>query len=134
MLYTPSKSDALFMPSGPAGDHLFVVLTGISVAAAHGTHLLVNFSSIKHGVTHDSACLVNPGEHPFITMPSYVEYQFSEIQLASDLGNGVGSGRFVKHPDPVTDALLAKLRAGLHRSGFTPRKCKTYLTRYENNP
>jgi hypothetical protein len=134
MAYVPAKGDALFMPSGLAGNHLFIVLTGINIATSYGTHLIANFSSIKPSVPHDTSCLVVPGEHPFITTPSYVEYQFAEIWMAIDLGSGVDAGRFTKHNYAVADALLARIRSGLMISSFTPRKCKSYLTRFANNP
>jgi len=87
MAYVPTKGHTLRMPSGP-NNHLHVVLTGISTTL---THLLVNFSTIKDGVVHDPACLVGVGDHPFITAPSYMAYQFARIEMAHDLANRVDS-------------------------------------------
>jgi hypothetical protein len=78
MPYVPAKGHTLFIPSGST-DHLFVVLTPpIGVVS---NHLLANFSSIKLGIPHDTSCLVNVGDHSFITMPSYIEYQFARIEV-----------------------------------------------------
>ncbi len=129
MPYVPAKGHTLFIP-GTNGPHLFVIITGLCPTL---THLLVNFSSVKPGIPHDTACLVNVGEHPFITVPTYVEYQFARIEMASDLTNRVDGGVFTQS-DPVSAALLLRIQARLHVSHPCPRKFKNYLTRHSHLP
>jgi hypothetical protein len=128
MAYIPKIRDTLLLPSGP-NDHLYVVVTGISSTS---THLLVNFSSIKSFAYTDKTCLVNVGDHSFITTPSYVAYQFARIEMAHDLANGVDAGR-VKVLDPVSSPLLDRIRAGIAASSLCAPKFQSYYLKNAKN-
>ena len=125
MTYLPAKRDTLHIPSGPTGNHLFAIITDPS---QEGTHLLVCFSSLKPGVHHDPACLVNVGEHPFVTVPSAVEYRFARVEPSAHLVKCVAGWTF-KRGEPVSDALLQKIRDGVLKSRFATRFIKDYFTK-----
>lgn len=129
MPYTPAKGDTLFIPSGPS-DHLHIIITGISTAL---THLLVNITSIKANVSYDSTCTLAVGDHPFISMPSYIAYEFARIEMASDLSNRVNAGKFTPG-DPVSDPLLTRIQSGIAASPRCAKKYKTYFVRNAANP
>ena len=124
MAYTPVKGHTLLIPSGP-NDHLFVILTGISTTL---THLLVNLTSIHANVPHDPTCGLMVGDHPFIRHPSYIAYEFARIEMASDLSNRVDAGKLTLS-DPVSDALLNRIRGGIAVSQKCPKKFQTYFAR-----
>ncbi len=77
------------MRSGPDHDpdrmHLFVVLTDPLCNFDDGIRkvLLVSLSSIHDDLYHDSACILEPGEHPFVKRDSYVVYQKARIDEVS---------------------------------------------------
>lgn len=48
--------------------------------------LLVNISSIKPNIPYDKSCVLDVGEHPFITKPSFI-YSSAGIQLQIAEGN-----------------------------------------------
>lgn len=121
MPYVPYKNGTLLIPSGNS-EHLFVIVTDVCPA---GSHLLVNFCSIKPQVRYDATCIVNPGEHPFIKHPSYMLYRMAEIQPAARLTKMV-EGWMYKPGEDATDALVAKIRAGVAASRFTPQRIVDY--------
>jgi hypothetical protein len=58
----------LLMPSGPDGDHLFVVLNDPKVFPNYGPNpqvLLVNLSTVRPDVHFDATYLLQPGCHLF---------------------------------------------------------------------
>lgn len=129
MAYLPAKGDALMMPSGPV-DHLYVILTDAFIGSGYQTHLLANFSSIKASIYYDPACVVSPGEHPFLTLDSYVAYEYARIEMVSDLARRVDSGTYQLHPDSISSRLLDKMRNGVLVSRHISRGCRGY---YEKN-
>jgi hypothetical protein len=112
-------------PSGPSGDHLFVVVLGPVQSAdygSHGQYLLVNFSSINPSLHHDPACISQPGEHPFITSPSYAYYRKAIQKSEQEIQKLLSSGVF-KRKEDCSPSLLKKLSSGASNT----REMKNHL-------
>ena len=67
MDWRPSEGGTLLIASGPT-KHLFVIITA---PQAGSDVAIANFTSLYPGY-HDASCVTEPGEHPFLTRPSYV--------------------------------------------------------------
>lgn len=130
-LFLPRKKACLLMPSGPAIDlerkHLFILLcdpvTGQEVV------LLATLSSVKEGHWYDDTCVLERGEHPFITKKSFIDYSMSRIVSSEKLENGVNDGTFIPK-DPVDDTVLDRILSGLMESPRTPRNIQNFYTTY----
>jgi len=80
MSSAPYLRGTLLVPSGPTGNHLFVVMTN---ACPDRMHLLVSITSIRPKRKYDDACVFSGGEHPFIKGPSFVLYRMP-LQMRVD--------------------------------------------------
>jgi hypothetical protein len=127
MPYAVAKKATLLMPSGPdEGQHLYVIMTN---PCDEGQSLLVSLSSIKEGRFHDPACIIEVGEHPFVTKRSYVEYRLSRIIRCDHITKCVDGWTFTPKAD-VSDDLYAKIAAGIGASEFSSKLTIKY---YEAN-
>ena len=116
----------LLMPSGPDGDHLFVVLNNPKVFPDYGSNpqvLLVNLSTVRQGVHFDATCVLQPGCHPFVKVESYVVYRSARLEPEAHLLGLVQKGLFRPH-DPMPAAIVGAIRSGLIASPFTKREFK----------
>jgi hypothetical protein len=86
----------------------------------------VNLSTIRPGVFHDDTCVVVPGEHPFIQVPSYVVYRSAQVQAAERLVKLVAGWVYKPHA-PASVELTDRMLAGVGNSRFTPKFVRTYL-------
>jgi hypothetical protein len=69
--------------------------------------------------------VLNTGDHPFIQHESVIAYGFTKIRTVSDIEELLNKG-FAKRRDPVSVALLDRIRAGLLDSDFTPNGVRAY--------
>jgi hypothetical protein len=126
MPYVVARGNALLVPSGSHNDpnrkHLFVVLTESCPA---GEHLLVSVSSIKPNVFHDPACLISAGEHPFITVASFVEYRLARTIDAAHIVKCVDGWLYTPR-EPVSPPLLQRMCDGVELSRFVPKRVHAY--------
>lgn len=116
----------LRMPSGPDGDHLFVVLNDPKVFPNYGSNpqvLLVNLSTVRQGVHFDATCLLQPGCHPFVKVESYVLYRSARVEPEAHVLALVQKGLFTPQ-DPMPVAIVGDIRSGLIASPFTKREFK----------
>lgn len=117
----------LLMPSGPGGDHLFVVLNDPKAFPGYGANaqvLLVNLSTVpRAGVHYDPTCVLQPGCHPFVTAASYIVYKSARVESEVHMAGMVGQGIFRPH-QPMPEGIVATIRAGLTTSPFTKREFK----------
>lgn len=123
MPFTAEKTATVLIPSGPDGDHLFVISTD---RCPGGKHLLLNLSSAKEGLAHDATCEVGVGEHPFVTKPSFIAYRHAQVQAGERIEKLV-NGWYYKAHQPASEELTARALAGVSQSIFTPRFVITYV-------
>lgn len=120
------RKASLFILSGPHS-HLHVVINDPVYYEPKGgpTVLLVNFCS-HNGVLQDGTCLLDVGDHPFITNPTYIEYSQAVLLLSDQLEKRVAAG--VHRPGaPVSEDLYNRILAGFRVSRRVPRKILNFL-------
>lgn len=116
------------MPSGPEGDHLFVVLNDPKTFPTYGPNpcvVLVSVSTVREGAHHDATCVLDPGCHPFVKRASYVAYKYARIETLAHVTKLVEQGLF-KPEDPMPSHILTAIQDGLRRSPFTKREFKQF--------
>jgi hypothetical protein len=134
-VFVPVRRATLLIPSGPAHDHarkhLFIILTDpvINPENQQPSVLLTSLSTLDLSLPHDPTCILQPGDHPFITRDSYVSYRSSQIREEAKLINGVQSGVFVAK-DLMDFAIIEKICAGLDVSRQTPIKANRFYRTY----
>ncbi len=113
----------LLIPSGPNDkSHLFVVVMDSQVINGKEHLLLASFSSVKKGLPHDTTCLVQSKEHPFVTVESFVSYSQLRSEPVDHVLASLDKGVFTAKTN-VSTTLLARIKAGL-TSGRVPRHIK----------
>ena len=125
-VFVPFRRATLLIPSGPQQNpdqkHLFILLTDPVPTAAGGRDvLLVGVSSVRQGLYHDPACLLYPGDHPFLVRQSFVNYRMARIEDAQKLINGVKKGVF-SAKDILAGEIFARVCHGLTESRHTAPK------------
>lgn len=119
MIFIPIRRATVLYPSGPTNDpdrlHLAIIMTDPDES---GEVILVTVSSIRDGIPHDDACILNPGDHGFIRRPSYVEYRFAQFVEAEKLNNGVRSGA-MQAMDMLDEQVFKRVSEGLLQSLHT---------------
>lgn len=121
-----SAGATLLMPSGHEGKHLFVVLNNPATFQGYGPRphiVLVNVSTVRPGIPHDTSCLLAAGCHPFVKHESFVAYRHTRIEPVAHVEEMVKQ-RLFEPKDPVTVELLTAINAGLRKSPFTKREFK----------
>ena len=121
----------LLYPSGTANDpnrkHLFIVLT--EPAGKPPTVLLVSVSSFIRGKATDEACILRPGDHPFIKHDSFVAYRMCREEPSSKLEKGIASGEFVAKEKLTLDS-FQRVIDGLFCSNFAAPFAKNAMRVY----
>lgn len=131
-LFVPFRRATLLVPSGPQQNqnqkHLFILLTDpVPTAGGSKNVLLVGISSVRPGLFHDPACLLYPGDHPFLDRQSYVNYPRARIEDAQKLINGVKNGVLTPR-DTLAGEIFARVCHGLTESRHaSPKILEFYL-------
>jgi hypothetical protein len=112
----------LFIITGPS-EHLHVVMNDPVLDPVMGVDavLLVNVCSIKTGMIHDTTCVLQPGSHPFISRPSYVDYYHAVVKRAQPLEDGVQTGA-LRAGAATDEALYASIRTGFLTTPDIPQQ------------
>lgn len=79
------------------------------------TVLLLNFCSFDGTGVHDSTCILNVGDHPFIGHATYVAYEHACLKLVEPLVAGVNDHR-ISLGEPVSEELYERVLGGLKKS------------------
>jgi hypothetical protein len=95
------------------GYHLWIVLTPPS----EGEVVTVSVTTLRK--RSEKLVVLQAGEHPFIGHPSVVAYAYARIRTVQTIETAIVNGT-AKKREPVSRALLKKVRAGLVDSDFTP--------------
>jgi hypothetical protein len=117
-VFIPYPKVALYIESGPSGKHLFVIVTAPTKSC--DDILLLNFTSIYEGAHFDPACVVEPGEHPFITKKSYVFYNKAMIRSSKEIELKIRENKISIHSKSVSQDLFNKIIAGISTSKEIP--------------
>lgn len=130
--WNAQAGDTYLKPSGPA-NHLFIVLFDPfkHVEAGYGDFLYVasvNITSIGV-VKFDSTCILNPGDHPFIVKPSYVNYRMMESERFSVVKGRIESGEYRLH-QPLSKVILEKVVSGIFKSDDTKTRFRLELKHF----
>ena len=121
--WTCMPGGTLIIPSGPKGNHLFIILNEPKDFAGHiNSSVLVNVSSIRKA-PYDKTCILEPGSHPFIKQQSFMAYRHARIDREESLIQKVNASLFRPH-DPLDDELLKRVQIGLYKSPQTRRFLK----------
>jgi hypothetical protein len=98
-------------PGTSLDSHLWIVIS--DPAENPEEVLLVNFT--KYRADKDQACIVERGDHPFISQKTCVEYRGAKMASAKELQTLLDSGQVSSHK-PASPQLLARIRAGVANS------------------
>lgn len=132
--YRPTRKGTILIPSGPVR-HLFFVCSDptpdpVYVATYNkNAVLVVNISTIKEDAEHDNSCVLNVGEHPFITDPSYVVYIRASLLSEDNITDNIADGTFDVHED-CCEETLQKIYDGFEISEDTPGKILKFFRKY----
>lgn len=124
--WTASPGSSLLVPSGPSGLHLFVLVLGPVVLPSYGPTpqlVMVSATTLRADIPHDPACVLNPGDHPFIQHPSYISYRHIRVDGSPHVQQMVQQEVWLPHT-PCSPELLSKIVSGVCTSRLTPREFK----------
>lgn len=93
------------------GSHLSIALT--TPVGANGTFLAVNLTSVKNGAPLDDTCLIQPGEHPWVTKRSEVHYLKMREWQTSGFDSLDSYGGSCKAERPLSKGLLNRIQNGV---------------------
>lgn len=119
------------MSSGKC-DHLHVVCNDPVMDASKGEDavLIVNVTSIKDEMPHyDQSCILNVGDHPFITHPSFMYYKEAMVYKASNIQNAVEKGVYETRPD-MLDETFRRVLKGFELTDEVPYKVFRFYEKY----
>lgn len=121
----------LLVPSGPGNkSHLFTIVLGPEQWVGYGGNdqvVMVSITTVKPDFPHDTACVIQAGEHPFIEHESYVYYREARIDSAAHVDNMIATMGW--HPkEPCSPALRNRIMQGMMISKRVPRHIKLLFT------
>ena len=98
----------LIIPSGPKGNHLFIILNEPKDFAGYiNSSVLVNISSIRNA-PYDKTCTLEPGSHPFIKHRSFIAYRHARVEREESLIQKVNALLFTPQ-EPLDGELLKRV-------------------------
>lgn len=107
-IYQPASKGTILIPTGPVKHLHFVCCDPVFFPRyAMDSVLVVNISSVRLGIDHDTTCILDVGDHPFIVQPSYVYYAEAQIAGCDTLARNVADGTFDVH-QPCSDGTFKK--------------------------
>lgn len=129
MTWVPSEKGTLLIPSGtqhnPDLKHLFIIC---AFRDDGGETFLVSTSTWRNDLC-DGTCILNAGDHPFITTKSYVLYRKARIEPVSVIVRGVETGDLIPR-EPLNDKPFDRVCAGIEKSSQLPWKLKRIYRRW----
>ena len=125
MTWVPAVGECIVVPSGPK-PHLFVVVFGPQVLTGYGTNpqvLMANVTSCVPNTQHDASCILNTGDHSFVTHASYIAYNFMRVEAEATIMKMVNSKVWM--PDATCPGqTLQRIFAGICASKRTVKEYK----------
>jgi hypothetical protein len=111
---TEWKCGDTFFHDRDGGEHLPIVLS--DPAKDPSRVVFVNFSSQTY---HEQTCVIEIGEHPFVTKKTRIPYRFAYILPLAYLEDDAAIGK-IRRDVPLSPELLRRALAGAARSLFMP--------------
>ena len=105
-----APGQTLLVPSGP-GLHLFFLILGPVVLADYGSSpqlVMVSATTLRDGVPHDSACVLEAGDHSFVQHRSFLAYRYMRLDVSQHVEKMVSSAVWKPH-DPCSSDLLKRI-------------------------
>jgi len=110
--------------------HLYVVLTEpMDTITQKNCILWVSLSSVEGKRYYDDTCLLDVGDHPFISKKTWVSYQHAAITTADKIKKNLDRGLLLEN-DPLKEQLLNRILKGLEISNDTPREVLDFYNFY----
>ncbi|CAN1562583.1 hypothetical protein MCEMIH16_02733 [Caulobacteraceae bacterium] len=82
-------------------------------------------TTIYDGRKHDPSCVLNVGDHPFITHPSYMLYRLAETVGAPMIQDRIGKNIYIPREDFV-EPVFKRIADGLFNSDETRGRILKY--------
>lgn len=117
----PYKSGGILMPFQP-DLHLFAIMNDPCPAKLC---LVVMVTSVRANRKHDPTCILDVGDHPFITHPSYMLYRMAETIRADQISARITKRVYIPKED-FPPAVFNRIASGLYTSEETRGRILTY--------
>lgn len=99
--------------------HLWIVLT----PPIEGEVVIASVTTLRR--MSETLVVLRPGDHPFLRHDSVISYAYSKITTVEAIETAILNGT-AKLREPVSEAVLRRVRAGLLDSDFTPNGVRHY--------
>ena len=109
-------------------EHLYVIVNGPD---GQGKMIAFNLSKLypaREGHCQDMSCVVQPGAHPRVTIPSIVKYNWAIVLTEEELQDKVEWG-LARRAERATLALAKRILAGALVTEALQRKFYRYVNR-----
>lgn len=123
-----ARRATLFITTGPR-EHLHVVMNNPFLDPIRNAEcvLLVNFCSYSPQLQHDSTCILESDDHPFITHSTYVDYKHAVIVRAAPLEADLAA-KNLRSAQPVAEPVYQRILQGFLISPDVPRKITRFIS------
>lgn len=111
----------ILIPTGNKS-HLFVAVYNSKIIEGIQKVLLVPFDKVVPKCDH--SCLLSPGDHPFITRPSFIGYSFARNELLNHVAKCLANESYKQNHPAVSSAVLTRIQAGYSATTRVPRYVK----------
>ena len=130
MRQQPYRRATIILRSGRC-DHLHIVCNDPIHCPRFGREgvLLVNVTSIDPLVPHDSTCVLNVGDHPFIQHPSYIFYRRAEVHGVLTVANKIADNEY-RYGHDIADHVFQRVLQGFRQSTAVPLKILRFVEHY----
>jgi hypothetical protein len=117
-----------FLSSDPRIDeHLRIVISDPGVDPEHVVLVgLTSYDRFQHEIYKDNSCLLNPGDHPWITHQTCVSYRDGTLVSEAVLNAAIAGGKLIPQ-EPISDDVLTRILEGAERTDELPNKCRVIL-------
>jgi hypothetical protein len=115
---------ATFLMDYMGGPHLMIVMNDPD---KDGLCLLLMITTIYPNRKHDPACILNAGDHPFLTRQSYVAYGTANYGQSRHIAKMAAARVYEQKPD-LDPAVLKLVSNGLYGSNNSRQSLIKYAT------
>lgn len=115
--------DAFLLEERSIDPHLWIVISDPAIDAEQV--VIVNLTS-HDDPAKDASCLLQAGDHLWITHATCVRYKDARVVGEAQLDNLVSKKR-LRPQEPVSDDVLTKIFRGAEATSLLPLKCRKIL-------